>query len=75
MNYSMSPDGVMDRLQMIPFVGTKRSPVRGGLTGGDVETINKLYDQDLKISRDECTNQYRFDETSGLCFIKPTNGQ
>jgi molybdopterin converting factor small subunit len=45
------------------------------LTEGDVETINKLYDQDLKISRDECTNQYRFDETSGLCFIKPTNGQ
>ena len=27
----MSPDGVMDRLQIIPFVGLKRLPVRGGV--------------------------------------------
>jgi hypothetical protein len=45
------------------------------LTEGDIEAINKLYGHDLKISRAECNNQYRFDETSGLCFIKPTNGQ
>ena len=45
------------------------------LTEGDIEAINKLYDQDLKIPRTECTKPYRFDDTSGLCFIGPTNGQ